>query len=61
MLNALEERLVLAMARGRLMDEQQLLALKPELDRFLDRFAPHFGREETQAHAPGASVTGRAR
>jgi len=22
------------------MDEQQLLALKPELDRFLDRFAP---------------------
>ena len=29
------------------MDEQQLLALKPELDRFLDRFAPLFraGRE----------------
>lgn len=32
------------------MDEQQLLALKPELDRFLDRFAPLFGREENQAH-----------
>ncbi len=33
------------------MDEQQLLALKPELDRFLDRFAPLFGAEENQAHA----------
>ena len=33
------------------MDESQLLALKPELDRFLDRFAPLFGREENQAHA----------
>jgi SRSO17 transposase len=33
------------------MDEQQLLALKPELDRFLERFAPLFGREENQAHA----------
>ncbi len=33
------------------MDEQQLLALKPELDRFLDRFAPLFGRDENQAHA----------
>jgi len=33
------------------MDEQQLLALKPELDRFLDRFAPLFGREDSQAHA----------
>jgi SRSO17 transposase len=32
-------------------DEQQLLALKPELDRFLDRFAPLFGRDENQAHA----------
>lgn len=32
------------------MDEQQLLALKPELDRFLDQFAPLFGREENQAH-----------
>jgi SRSO17 transposase len=33
------------------MDEQQLLALKPELDRFLDRFAPLFGGEGNQAHA----------
>ena len=33
------------------MDEQQLLALKPELDRFLDKFAPLFGRDENQAHA----------
>jgi SRSO17 transposase len=32
-------------------DEPQLLALKPELDRFLDRFAPLFGRDENQAHA----------
>jgi SRSO17 transposase len=32
-------------------DEQQLLALKPELDRFFDRFAPLFGRDENQAHA----------
>jgi hypothetical protein len=33
------------------MDEPQLLALKPELDHFLDRFAPLFGRDENQAHA----------
>ncbi len=33
------------------MDESQLLALKPELDRFLDRFAPLFGRDENQVHA----------
>jgi SRSO17 transposase len=33
------------------MDEQQLLALKPELDRFLDKFAPLFGRDENQSHA----------
>ena len=33
------------------MDEQQLLALKPELDCFLDRFAPLFGPEGNQAHA----------
>lgn len=33
------------------MDEQQLLQLKPELDRFLERFAPLFGRDENQAHA----------
>ena len=32
------------------MDEQQLLALKPELDRFLDRFAPLFGLDGNQAH-----------
>ena len=38
-------------ARGSAMDESQLLALKPELDRFLDRFAPLFGRDENQAHA----------
>jgi SRSO17 transposase len=33
------------------MDEQQLLALKPELDRFLDRFVPLFGTPHNQAHA----------
>jgi SRSO17 transposase len=33
------------------MDEQQLLALKPELDRFLDRFVPLFGGEGNQGHA----------
>lgn len=33
------------------MDGQQLLALKPELDRFLDQFAPLFGRDENQGHA----------
>jgi SRSO17 transposase len=33
------------------MDEPQLLALKPELDRFLDRFAPLVGRDENRAHA----------
>ena len=33
------------------MDEQELLALKPELDRFLDRFAPLFGLEQNQTHA----------
>src|SRR6516162_3639311 len=33
------------------MDEQQLLALKPELDRFLDRFAPLFGVEQNRTHA----------
>ena len=33
------------------MDEQGLLALKPELDRFLVQFAPLFGRDENQAHA----------
>ena len=33
------------------MDGHQLRALKPELDRFLDRYAPLFGRDENQAHA----------
>ena len=33
------------------MDEQQLLQLKPELDQFLERFAPWFGREENIQHA----------
>jgi SRSO17 transposase len=33
------------------MDESQLLALKPELDRFLVRFVPLFGRRENQTHA----------
>jgi SRSO17 transposase len=33
------------------MDEQELLALKPELDQFLDRFVPFFGGEGNQAHA----------
>jgi SRSO17 transposase len=33
------------------MDEQQLLALKPELDRFLDHYAPLFACDENRAHA----------
>jgi SRSO17 transposase len=33
------------------MDEQQLLALKPELDHFLDALLPLFGWEGNQAHA----------
>jgi SRSO17 transposase len=33
------------------MDEQQLRQLKPELDRFVDQYAPLFGRDENQAHA----------
>ncbi len=33
------------------MDVQQLRRLKPELDCFLDRYAPLFGRDETQDHA----------
>jgi SRSO17 transposase len=36
---------------GLLMDEQQLSALKPELDQFLDRFVPLFGAEGNQTHA----------
>jgi SRSO17 transposase len=33
------------------MDEQQLRQLKPELDRFLERYVPLFPRDEHQAHA----------
>jgi SRSO17 transposase len=33
------------------MDEQQLLQLKPELDRFLDQYAPLFGQGQNPAHA----------
>jgi SRSO17 transposase len=33
------------------MDGHQLRALKPELDRFLDRYTPLFGRDQNQAHA----------
>lgn len=33
------------------MDEQQLKALKPELDRFLDHYAPLFGHDGNQTHA----------
>ncbi|OWK34109.1 IS701 family transposase [Fimbriiglobus ruber] len=33
------------------MDEQELLRLKPELDRFLDQFTPLFGRSENDGHA----------
>jgi SRSO17 transposase len=38
-------------AWGSFVDAPQLLALKPELDRFLGRFAPLFGRDENKAHA----------
>ena len=37
------------------MDEQQLLALKPELDRFLDRFAPIFGPDGNKRMHAGSS------
>jgi SRSO17 transposase len=33
------------------MDVQALRQLKPELDGFLQRYAPHFGRDEAQDHA----------
>lgn len=33
------------------MDVQELRRLKPELDLFLERYAPRFGRAEAQAHA----------
>jgi SRSO17 transposase len=35
----------------KLMDERQLLRLKPELDRFLDGYAPLFGHDGNAAHA----------
>lgn len=33
------------------MDVQELRRLKPELELFLERFAPLFGRDEAQDHA----------
>jgi SRSO17 transposase len=33
------------------MDVQELRRLKPELDLFLERYAPRFGRDEAQGHA----------
>jgi SRSO17 transposase len=33
------------------MTEEQLLELKPELDRFLESYAPQFGRPENHGHA----------
>ena len=33
------------------MDVQALRRLKPELDLFLERYAPHFGRDEARDHA----------
>jgi SRSO17 transposase len=33
------------------MDAQALRRLKPELNLFLERYAPHFGRDEAQDHA----------
>ena len=33
------------------MDAQELRRLKPELEAFLDRYAPLFGRDEAQDHA----------
>src|ERR1700736_1072762 len=33
------------------MDAKELRRLKPELDLFLERYAPLLGREETQTHA----------
>lgn len=33
------------------MDVQALRQLKPELEGFLERYAPHFGRDEAQDHA----------
>lgn len=39
------------MDEGSRMDAKELRRLKPELDLFLERYAAHFGREETQRHA----------
>ena len=33
------------------MDVKELRRLKPELESFLDRYAPRFGRTEAQGHA----------
>ncbi len=33
------------------MDVQALRQLRPELELFLERYAPHFGRDEAQDHA----------
>lgn len=33
------------------MDVQELRQLRPELDLFLERYAPHFGRDEARDHA----------
>lgn len=33
------------------MDAKSLRSLKPELDVFLSRYLPHFGRDENHAHA----------
>jgi SRSO17 transposase len=39
------------LARDKLMDEQQLLQLKPELDDFMDGYRPLFGHDGNAAHA----------
>lgn len=40
------------------MNEQQLLSLKPELDRFLDRFAPLFGHDQNNITLDGCEGMG---
>src|SRR5262245_12715253 len=40
-----------ATSASRAMNEQELLLLKPELDRFLKDYAPLFGRPENHEHA----------
>lgn len=37
--------------RGTRMDVQTLRRLRPELELFLERYAPHFGRDQAQLHA----------